>query len=91
MGTMKTRFARISDKRLHRIVKESVDKVVNEAENGGWIVDSNEVQDAYDMAVKHMGKETIDAAVVRCLGDEQLAQCLAYVFRMYDFREWSNR
>ena len=35
MGIMKTRFARISDKRLHRIVKESVDKVVNEAENGG--------------------------------------------------------
>lgn len=43
------------------------------------------------VAVEHMGKETIDAAIVRCLGDEQLAQCLAYVFRMYDFREWSNR
>lgn len=45
MGTMKTRFARISDKRLHRIVKESVDKVVNEAENGGWNVDSSEAQE----------------------------------------------
>lgn len=72
-------------------MKEPVDRVVNEAENGGWIVDDNDVQEAYDMAVKHMEKEVIDAAIVRCLGDEALAQCLAYVFRMYDFSEWENR
>jgi hypothetical protein len=88
---MKRRFARISDKSLHRIVKESVDRVVNEAENGGWKVDSSEAEEAYNLAVEYMGESTINNAIIRCLSNDALADCLAYIFRMYDFREWGNR
>ena len=87
---MKKRI-RLTESDLHRIVKESVKRVINEAENGGWVVDTSEAQEAYDMAVDEMGEETINAAIVRSLGDETLAQCLAYIFRMYDFTQWKSR
>ena len=64
--------------------------MLKEAENGGWVVDSTEARDAYELAVTEMGKDTIDSAIIRSLSDEQLAQCLAYIFRMYDFREWEE-
>lgn len=86
MKTMK-----LTEKDLHNIVKESVKRIIKEAENGGWVVDSSEAQEAYNLAVQEMGEETINSAIVRCLGDETLAQCLAYIFRQYDFREWQSR
>ena len=85
------RQIRLTENDLHRIVKESVNRVINEAENGGWIVDTSEAQEAYDMAVDEMGEETVNAAIVSSLGDDVLAQALAYVFRMYDFRQWKSR
>ena len=94
---MKNRI-RITESDLHRIIKESVKSVMaegknklNEAENGGWVVEASEAQEAYNLAVQEMGEETINAAIVRSLGDETLAECLAYIFRQYDFREWSDR
>lgn len=82
---------RLTESDLHRIVKESVNRVINEAEDGGWVVETSEAQEAYNLAVQEMGEETINAAIVGSLGDETLAQCLAYIFRQYDFREWSDR
>jgi len=64
---------------------------VNEAESGGWIVDSSEAEEAYNMAAAEFGNEELNAAIVRCLGNEALAQCLAYIFRQYDFRQWQSR
>ena len=64
--------------------------MLKEAENGGWVVDSTEARDAYALAARGMGKGTIYSAIIRSLSDEQLAQCLAYIFRMYDFREWEE-
>ena len=63
------RQIRLTENDLHRIVKESVNRVINEAENGGWIVDTSEAQEAYDMAVDEMGEETVNAAIVSSLGD----------------------
>ena len=82
---------RLTEKDLHNIVKESVNRIIKEAENGGWVVDSSEAQEAYNLAVQEIGEETIKSAIVRCLCDETLAQCLAYIFRQYDFREWQSR
>ena len=82
---------RLTEKDLRNIVKESVNGIIREAESGGWVVDSSEAQEAYNLAVQEMGEETINSAIVRCLGDETLAQCLAYIFRQYDFREWQSR
>ena len=72
-------------------MKESVNRIFKEAENGGWVVDSSEAQEAYNLAVQEIGEETINSVIVRCLCDETLAQCLAYIFRQYDFREWQSR
>ena len=82
---------KISESALRQIVVESVKRVLKEAESGGWIVDSSEAQEAYNLAVKELGEETINSAIVRCLGDEALSQCLAYIFRQYDFRQWKSR
>jgi hypothetical protein len=82
---------KLTEQDLRGIVENTVKKVLKEAENGGWVVDSSEAQEAYDLAVQEMGEETINSAIVRCLGDEALAQCLAYIFRQYDFRQWKSK
>ena len=76
---------------IHKAVNSSINRMLKEAESGGWIVDSSEAQEAYDLAAQELGEENINAAIVRSLGDETLAQCLAYIFRQYDFRQWQNR
>ena len=45
---------RLTEKNLHNIVKESVNRIIKEAENGGWVVDSSEAQEAYNLAVQEM-------------------------------------
>jgi histone H3/H4 len=85
------KITRLTERDLNKIVKESVKRIIKEAEDGGWVVDSSEAQEAYDLAVQEMGEETINSAIVRCLGDETLAQCLAYIFRQYDFRQWKSK
>jgi len=82
---------KLTEDNLRKIVKESVNRILKEAEDGGWVVDSSEAEEAYNMAAAEFGNEELNAAIVRCLGNEALAQCLAYIFRQYDFREWSNR
>lgn len=81
----------LTESDLHRIVKESVEKILNEAESDGWFVDSSEADEAYDMAAQEFGSNELNAAIVRCLGDDTLAQCLAFIFRQYDFRQWNDR
>ena len=85
------KIIRLTESELRNIVEESTKRIIKEAESGGWVVDSSEAQEAYDLAVQEMGEETINSAIVRSLGDEVLAQCLAYIFRQYDFRQWQNR
>ena len=91
MNIMKKNIVKLNEKTLRKIVAESVKRVLKEAESGGWIVDSSEAQEAYNLAVNELGEETINSAIVRCLGDEALSQCLAYIFRQYDFRQWKSR
>ena len=63
---------------------------INEAESGGWVVETGEAQQAYELAVQEMGEEYVNEAIVRCLGTQTLSQCLAYLFRQWNFREWEN-
>lgn len=81
---------RLTESDIHNIVKRSVKRILNEAENGGWVVDSSEAQEAYELAVNELGEDEINRAIVRCISDETLAQCLAYIFRQYDFRQWQS-
>ena len=62
-------------------------KLIKEAESYGWVVDDWKAQEAYDMFCDYIGKEEANEAIVRCLGNEELAACLAYLFRMYEFHE----
>ena len=82
---------KLTEHDLRGIVENTVKKVLKEAENGGWVVDSSEAQEAYNLAVQEMGEDTINSAIIRVLSDETLAQCLAYIFRQYDFRQWKSK
>ena len=65
-------------------------RALNCGESYGWVVDSREAWDAYEMACDYMGKDYVDDQIVSCLGTDALSDCLAYIFRMNDFREWSE-
>lgn len=82
---------KLTEQDLRGIVENTVKKILKEAENGGWVVDSSEAQEAYNLAVQEMGEDTINSAIIRVLSDETLAQCLAYIFRQYDFRQWKSK
>ena len=88
---MNKKLIKLTESDLHRIVSESVKRMLSEAEDGGWIVDESEAQEAYNLAVEVMGEETINKAIVETLSNNQLAECLAFIFRMYDFREWQSK
>lgn len=60
-------------------------------ESYGWVVDANEAYEAYEFACEYFGKEQLDADIVDCLSSDELADNLAYIFRMNDFEEWYNR
>ena len=64
---------------------------LNCADNYGWVVENSEASEAYDLACEYYGADDINAAIVRCLSVDQLADCLAYLFRQYDFTEWQER
>lgn len=77
---------KLTEANLTNMIREAV----VEAVNGGWVVDDNEARDAYEFAANTLGKETIDSAIIRAMPDKTLAEILAYIFRMYDFREWES-
>lgn len=76
----------ITESELKSLIKEAI----QEAIDYGWEVDTDEAMEAYDMAVDALGKEYVDEAIIRCIGYEKLADCLAYIFRMNDFQEWNE-
>lgn len=77
---------KLNEASLRRIVGN----VLKEAMDGGWEVPDGMAQEAYELAIQHFGKEDIDDQIVQSLGNEQLAECLAFIFRMNDFREWGE-
>lgn len=64
---------------------------ITAAESYGWVVENNEVDEAYDMACESFGKDYVDDAIIRTLSTDDIASSLAYLFRMWDFREWDER
>ncbi len=81
---------KLTESDLHNIVKQSVKRILKEASDEGWEVDDSNVQEAYDFGVEQMGEEELNAAIVRCLGREQLAEALAFIFRQYNLTDWKN-
>lgn len=60
------------------------------AESYGWVVESYEANEAYNLAAEYFGEEDLNAQIVQSLGSDELAACLAFIFRMNDFREWDE-
>lgn len=76
-----------------KVIKSSTQtsrKAVTAAESYGWVVDDNEAQEAYEFACEYLGKEYVDDSIISAILDEELASCLAFIFRMNDFREWEE-
>ena len=84
------KIIRMTESDLHNIVTKSVKKAVNEAVDYGWEVTSEDANRAYEFACDRMGKETVDDAIVQSLSSDELAESLAYIFRMYDFTDWDE-
>lgn len=74
------------EEKLGHSINESV--LLKEAESYGWVVDNSEVDDAYELACDHIGKNYVNDAIVNTLSSDDLASSLAYLFRMWDFQEW---
>lgn len=84
----KNNMIRLNESQLRKIVSESVRGILREAENGGWVVETDEAEKAYEYFAYELGNEEANAAIVRAMGDRQLSEILAYLFRMYDLRGW---
>lgn len=74
--------------RNHKPVRR---RPIKAAESYGWVVESWEANEAYEMACEAFGEEDVNAQIVGALGSDDLAECLAFLFRMWDFREWDER
>ncbi len=77
---------KLTESDLKRIITEAV----MEAESEGWEVDDNRAQEAYELFCREYGEDEANKAIVRSLGNVELAKCLAYVFRCYEFRQWKD-
>lgn len=65
-------------------------KSVKAAVDGGWEVPDHLAHEAYDLAEEYFGTEDINQQIVDALSDTELAENLAFIFRMNDFREWDD-
>lgn len=61
---------------------------VTAASSYGWEVDPSEAWEAYEFACEVLGKEYVDNDIVTGLSTDELAESLAYMFRMNEFDEW---
>ena len=76
--------------KIKECTTESMKKSLNEAESYGWVVEDYQAQEAYEFACDYFGEDELNSQIVSCISNEELASCLAYIFRMNDFREWEE-
>jgi hypothetical protein len=62
----------------------------NEANSYGWIVEDYDAKEAYDFACEYFGEDELNSQIVQAISTDELAACLAFIFRMNDFREWEE-
>ena len=71
-------------------IKASKQTPVTAANSYGWVVEDWEAWDAYEFACEYFGEEELNKQIVQTVDHSELAACLAYIFRMNDFREWEE-
>lgn len=65
--------------------KDQVEKTAGESY--GWVVNSEDAWDKLTLWEETVGAEQALRDVAKAMGDEELSECLAYIFRMNDFKE----
>ena len=70
--------------------RRSIRRPITAAESYGWVVEDYEAWDAYEFACDYFGEDELNRQIVQALGRSELAACLAFIFRMNDFREWEE-
>lgn len=85
------KIVKINESTLQNIVIESVKRVLKEADSYGWIVDDSEADEAYEFFCNEVGEDEANRAIVRAMGSTPKAEILAYLFRMYDLKNWKSR
>lgn len=63
---------------------------LNCGESYGWVVESYEAAEAYELAAEYFGEEDLNRQIVDCLSADELSEALAFIFRMNDFEEWDE-
>jgi hypothetical protein len=87
---MKRRI-KLTEQDVRNIVKNSVKRIINEAESEGWVVEIEDIDRAMQLGIEYFGEDEFNKMIVRALGySEALAHAIAYVFRMNDVREWDG-
>lgn len=86
---MRKKFTKLPKKHI-MANKRTTRRPITAANSYGWVVESWEAQDAYDLACEYFGEEDINKEIVGCMSSDELAACLAFIFRMNDFREWDQ-
>ena len=81
---------KLNESQIRDIVKENVSRFLNEANSYGWEVDSSEAELAYNFMADEIGNEELNAAIVRAMSDDTLADIMAYLLRMYDMKGWKE-
>ena len=63
---------------------------IKAAESYGWVVEDWDAQEAYEFACDYFGEEDLNAQIVKAISNDELAACLAFIFRMNEFSEWEE-
>ena len=71
--------------------RPSAKRPITAAVNYGWVVEDWDAWDAYKFACEYFGEEDLNKQIIQAIDSSELAACLAYIFRMNDFREWEER
>ena len=62
------------------------------AESYGWEVPDDRAQEAYDFAIESgwWDEASLNEDIVRAISSDELAACLAFIFRNNDFQPWDD-
>ena len=65
---------------------------LSEAVDYGWEVPNHMAHEAYDFAIEsgYWDEDELNDEIIKCIDGDELAACLAFIFRMHDFEEWQE-
>ena len=65
---------------------------ITAAESYGWEVPDDRAQEAYDFAIESgwWDEASLNEDIVRAISSDELAACLAFIFRNNDFQPWDD-